>query len=224
MPCETTRGSFRTNRRNKSLVVKCLTRGEVPKSMYERVSITHSTHYLEKIVMMLDEGMTRRLERMAFAAEMGSTTITASQDVAAIPVGSLKVGPFRKGANYTIPLWQANILREFNLVEAGEGGPVSCSEIQKQVAKESTMQKLSEFHKNFYFNARCEESILHSLISTGQKPKDMGRRFTSYLYDLVQMRLSKLLKLATGAPSKATRRDLPEEEQVLLDSLSTLIA
>ena len=174
--------------------------------------------------MMLDEGMTRRLERMAFAAEMGSTTITASQDVASIPIGSLKVGPFRKGANYTIPRWQANILREFNLVEPGEADPVSCSEIQKQVAKESTTQKLGGFQKSFYFNARCEEGILQTHINANLKPKDMGRRFNSYFYDLLQVRLSKLLKLATSNPSKATRRDLPEEEQVLLDRLATIIS
>jgi hypothetical protein len=173
--------------------------------------------------MILDEGMTRRLERMAFAAELSPTTITASQDLPAILVGSLKVGPFRKGTNYTIPLWQATVLRELNLVESGESQLASCAEIQKQVAKESTVQKLGAVQKNFYLNARCEEGILQSHINANLKPKDTGKRFNSYFYDLVQVRLSKLLKLATSVPSKATKKELPEEEQVLLDRLATLI-
>lgn len=146
-----------------------------------------------------------------------------TQDVGILRIGSQKVGPFKKGNSYSIPLWQANILREFNVAEMGEGNSLGCADIQKQVTLESSIQKLGALPKNFFFNARCEEEVLLSHIRGNIKPKDMGRRFSSYIYDLLQVRLSKLLKLATTTPTKTARRDLPEEEQMLLDRLAKII-
>ncbi len=167
--------------------------------------------------------MARELHRVAFGIETRPVKIKALQDVKSIPLGSGKVGPFRKVNSYSIPLWQANVLREFNLVEPEDSPPISCSDIQKQVSRESTTQKLSGFPNHFYMTARGEEDVLEAHVKTNLKTKDTAKRYHAYLHDLVQARLSKILKLATNPPSRATLQEIPEEEQILLARLSKLI-
>jgi len=173
--------------------------------------------------LLPEDGIARELQRVAFGEEVQAVKIKALQDVKSIPLGSGKVGPFRKGNSYQIPLWQANVLREFNLVDPEETPPLSCSDIQKQVSHESTTQKLGGFQNHFYLTARSEEDVIDAQVKTNLKPKDIAKRFHAYLYDLVQTRLSKLLKLATNPLSKTTLQEIPEEEQLLLTRLSKLI-
>ncbi len=167
--------------------------------------------------------MARELQRVAFGIETQAVKIKALQDIKSIPLGSSKVGPFRKGNSYLIPLWQASVLREFNAVEPEDTTPIACADIQKQVSRESTTQKLGGFQNHFYVAARSEEDVLDAHVKANLKPKDISKRFHAYLGDLVQTRLSKILKLATNPPNKATLQEIPEEEQLLLTRLSRLI-
>ncbi len=173
--------------------------------------------------MSAESGVARELHRVAFGIETQPVKIKTLHDVKSIPLGSGKVGPFRKGNSYSIPLWQAIILREFNLVEPEDSVPISRSDIQKQVSREATTQKLSGFPNHFYISARGEEDVIEAHVKANLEPKDNLKRFHAYLYDLVQARLSKILKLATSPPSRATLQEIPEEEQILLARLSKLI-
>ncbi len=173
--------------------------------------------------MLPERGISQDLQRVAFGIDNQPVKIKALQDVKSIPLGSGKVGPLRKGNSYSIPLWQANVLREFNLVELEDVTPVSSSDMQKQVSRESTTQKLSGFPNHFYLAARGEEDVINAHVKANLKPKDIAKRFHVYLYDLVQARLSKILKLATNPPNRTTLQEIPEEEQLLLARLSKLL-
>ena len=170
-----------------------------------------------------ENSITRDLQRVALSVENHPVKIKALQDVKSIPIGSGKSGPFRKGNNYLIPLWQATVLREFHWVEFDDHPSINRSEIQKQISRESAAQKLSELPDHFYILARDEEDVLQAHLKVNLETMDNVKRFHAYLYDLMQARLSKILKLATSSTTRATIRDLPEEEQLLLTRLSKLI-
>ncbi len=69
----------------------------------------------------------------------------------------------------------------------------------------------------------CLVHVFYNLVKSNLEPRDIAKRFHAYLQDLVQSRLSKILKLATIPSSRATLQEIPEEEALLLTRLSKLI-
>lgn len=153
------------------------------------------------------------LERRERDYLLGNTRVKMRSSVDNLEVGDFKVENLPAGENAEVPRWVADELISVGLAESLDE-PFE-TEVFRALSREKMMGplQLSGLPSDFYLRMRRRLLGLEGALSSGKARKEDVDRVRATSYDLVGMRLSKLLSLSSSSASVAslTEKLTPEE-------------
>jgi hypothetical protein len=165
---------------------------------------------------LLEEGA--RIEDMFQQRErdflLSKVRVVMRSSIENIEVGDFKIEKLNEGESTDLPRWVAEELVQLNLAEMGEE-PFE-TEIFKALSREKMMGpfQLSNLTPDFYLRMRRRLSYLRGALEGGRIRKEDYERLKSSSYDVIGMRLGKLLTLSGSSTSISAMADklTPEEK------------
>ena len=153
------------------------------------------------------------LERREREYLLGKATVKMRSGVENLDVGDFRIEQLSEGEPVELPRWVADELIGQGLAEAAEG-PFE-NEIFRTLSKEKLMGplQLSALPEDFYVKMRRRLGQLSAGSAQGKVKKEELDRLRAVCYDLVGIRLSKLLSLSSSSTSASSLADklTPEE-------------
>jgi hypothetical protein len=153
------------------------------------------------------------LERREREYMLGKAMVKMRSAVENLDVGDFKIEQLSEGESIELPRWVADELIGQGMAEAVEG-PFE-SEIFRTLSKEKLMGplQLSQLPGDFYVKMRRRLGQLSGGVEEGKVKKEELDRLRAVCYDLVGIRLSKLLSLSSSSASASSMTDklTPEE-------------
>jgi hypothetical protein len=130
-----------------------------------------------------------------------------------IEAGDYGIESLTEGQSVELPRWVAEELAELNIAEIPDE-PFE-TEVFRALSKEKMMGplQLSTLPENFYVRMRRRVRHLEDAADEGKVRRDEFEKLRTVCYDLVGMRLSKLLSLSSTSakPSDLGEKLTPEE-------------
>ncbi len=131
-----------------------------------------------------------------------------------IEVGDFKIEKLMEGENAELPRWVAEEFAGLNLAEVPEE-PFE-SEVLKSLSREKMMGpfQLSNLSPDFYLRMKRRLAYLQGAASAGRVRKDEYERLRASSYDMIGIRLGKLLSLSSSSTtlSAIVEKFTPEEK------------
>lgn len=170
--------------------------------------------------------LSNELRALDFMFENSPVRVIANRSLPEVKLVGLTIGPFEEGGQYEVPYWVA-----FKLEKAGVArfrsedsfDPLKLYKIQWKERLQAAGQ-LSEFPRDFYPKLRRYLSqTREEIVRNPEKMREYEK--AKYLAtDIVNLRLKKILSLAsTPATSAQIIKSLTEEEKILYEKISHLI-
>ena len=164
---------------------------------------------------MSDEQLALRqvLERTEREYLLGTSRAKMRSSVENLDVGDFHIERLSEGESVELPRWVADELVAQGMADATE--PPFESQIFNSLSKEKMMGplQLSGLPPEFYVRMRRRLGALGAAVSEGKARREDLERIRAVCYDLVGIRLSKLLSLSCSSTpaSSLTDRLTPEE-------------
>ncbi len=140
--------------------------------------------------------------------------VTMRSSIENIEVGDFRIEKLSEGESTELPRWVAEELVLLNLAEMADE-PFE-TEIFKALSREKMMGpfQLSSLSPDFYLRMRRRFTYLNEALAAGRIRKEEYERLRVTSYDLVGMRLGKLLSLSGSSTSLGGISDklTPEEK------------
>jgi len=144
---------------------------------------------------------------------LAKTKVKMKASVENIEAGDYAIESLSEGQSAEVPRWVAEELVGLNLAEAQEE-PFE-TEVYRSLSKEKMMGplQLSTLPENFYIRMRRRMGYLEDAVDEGRVRREEYEKMRGVCYDLVGMRLSKLLSLSSSSAKAADLGDklTPEE-------------
>lgn len=144
---------------------------------------------------------------------LAKTRVRMRSSVENIEAGDYGIESLSEGQSAELPRWVAEELVGLNLAEASDE-PFE-TEVFRALSKEKMMGplQLSILPENFYIRMRRRVGYLETAADEGRVRREEYEKLRAVCYDLVGMRLSKLLSLSssTAKASDLGDRLAPEE-------------
>ena len=153
------------------------------------------------------------LERREREYLLGTTRARMRSSVENLDVGDFHIEKFNEGESVDLPRWVADELIGQGMAESGET-PFE-SEIFSALSREKMMGplQLSGLPPDFYVRMRRKLGVLNAGVVAGKSRREDFERFRAVCYDLVGIRLSKLLSLSSSStPASSLAEKLTPEE------------
>ena len=151
---------------------------------------------------------------------MGKVNVKMLSSLENIQVGDYEIAKFEPGQVTEVPRWVAEELVNMKLAEVSEE-PFE-TELLRALSKEKLMgpMQLSPLPDNFYVRMRRRLSYLDRAAAEGRARKEDVDRLRGACYDIVGMRLNKLLSLAGSSVPASTLADrmTPDEATFFYNS------
>ncbi len=137
-----------------------------------------------------------------------------------IEVGDFTIEKLEAGEIAELPRWVAEELVALNLAEMAEE-PFE-SEIFRALSREKMMGplQLSGLQPDFYLRMKRRLVLLGDAVTGGKVRKEEVERLRAWSYDLIGMRLSKLLSLSSSSTSISSLADKLTPEEMAFFSVS----
>ena len=142
-----------------------------------------------------------------------------------LDAGDFRIEKAAEGENVEMPLWAAEELAKLNLVEL-PGEPFE-TDMVRALSREKMMGplQLSPLPPDFYLRMRRRLGRLGEELRQGRVKKEEHDRLRAGCYDLVGIRLSKLLSLSTSStPLSSLGEKLTPEEAAFFTQSQSLSA
>jgi hypothetical protein len=153
---------------------------------------------------------------------LGKTSVRMRSSVENIDAGDYSIDSVSEGQTVELPRWVAEELLILNLAEAREE-PFE-SEIFKALSREKMMGplQLSVVPEDFYMKMQRRMEYLRQAVAEGRARREDLEKLRTVCYDLVGMRLSKLLSLSSSSTkaSDLAEKLTPEERVFFSESQS----
>ncbi|MDA4124300.1 MAG: hypothetical protein OK438_02430 [Thaumarchaeota archaeon] len=153
---------------------------------------------------------------------MGKAKVVMRSSLDNIDVGDFRIDGLKQGETVELPRWVAEELSSLSLAELAEE-PFE-TEIFRAIGKEKMMGplQLSALPQDFYLRMKRRLSLLGRAATDGKAKKEDLDRLKAGSYDLIGMRLSKLLSLSSSSTSVTSLADklTPEESAFFTASQS----
>jgi len=163
------------------------------------------------------------LERRRRDYMLGTTTVTMRSSIENIDAGDYSIESLAEGQTVELPRWVAEELVLLNLADFKEE-PFE-SEIFKALSREKMMGplQLSVLPEDFYLRMQRRVEYLKEAADQRKIRKEDFEKLKSVCYDLVGMRLSKLLSLSSSSTkaSDLGEKLTPEEQMFFTTSQAT---
>lgn len=153
------------------------------------------------------------LERREREYLLGNTRAKMRSSVENLDVGDFHIEKLSEGESVELPRWVADELVGQGMAETTE--PPFENEVFNALSKEKMMGplQLSGLPADFYVRMRRRLLVLGTNVAEGKARKEEHERLRAVCYDLVGIRLSKLLSLSSSsAPASALAEKLTPEE------------
>jgi len=171
---------------------------------------------------MSDQPVIRAIRDREFSYLLSGTRLRFKQKIPRIDIGSIHLEPMNEGDTIDLPRWVAEVLVEMGICENQEEN--FSSEVFKAVTREKIAgnDQLSTLRPDFYLKVRRQLSFVGDTSGKSSYP-EIGKT-RSLVYDLVALRLRKILSIAISlsAPSDIKEKLTPEEYQIF-DSVYSLL-
>ena len=171
---------------------------------------------------MPDEQLSLRqmLERREREYLLGTSRAKMRSSVENLDVGDFHIEKLSDGESVELPRWVADELVAQGMAEAAE--PPFENEIFNTLSKEKMMGplQLSVLPQDFYVKMRRRLAALNASVATGKARKEDYERMRGVCYDLVGIRLSKLLSLSSSSTPASTLADRLNPEESTFFSIS----
>ncbi len=144
---------------------------------------------------------------------LSRTRVTMRSSLENIEAGEFKIQNLREGQIVELPRWVAEELVQLNLAESGDE-PFE-TEVYRALSREKMMGpfQLSALSADFYMRMRRRLAYLSAGVKDGKVRKEDHDKVRSSCYDLIGMRLGKLLSLSsTSSNSNFVDKLTPEEK------------
>jgi len=141
-----------------------------------------------------------------------------------IEVGDFKIEKLKEGESAELPRWVVEELVSLNLAEAPEE-PFE-TDILKSLSREKLMGpfQLSNLSPEFYLRMRRRLSYLQGGVASGKVRREDYERMRSSSYDLIGIRLGKLLSLSSSSTTLSAIADKLTQEEKFFFSKSQSFA
>jgi len=153
------------------------------------------------------------LERREREYLLGMTRTRMKSAVDSLDVGDFHIEHLSEGDSVDLPRWVADELTSQGMAETSES-PFE-NEVFGALSREKMMGplQLSGLPPDFYVRMRRRLGALGSLVSEGKGRREDLERLKAVCYDLVGIRLSKLLSLSSSTtPASSLAEKLTPEE------------
>jgi hypothetical protein len=158
------------------------------------------------------------LERREREYLLGTTRARMRSSMENLDVGDFHAERLSEGETVELPRWVADELIGQGMAEALD--PPFEGEIFNALSKEKMMGplQLSSLTPDFYVKMRRRLGILASGVADGKIRREELERLRGVCYDLVGIRISKLLSLSSSStPASALAERLTPEESTFFD-------
>ena len=155
----------------------------------------------------------------------GKARVKMRASVENIEAGDYGIESFSEGQSVELPRWVAEELVGLNLAEASDE-PFEV-EVFRALSKEKMMGplQLSTLPENFYIRMRRRMRHLEDAADEGRVRRDEFEKLRAVCYDLVGMRLSKLLALSSSSAKASDLGDrLAPEERAFFGEAQSISA
>lgn len=146
---------------------------------------------------------------------MAKTRVTMRSSLENIDAGDFKIEGVREGEDVEFPRWVAEELAQLNLAEISEE-PFE-AEILRSLSREKMMGplQLSNLSADFYLRMRRRLLQLGTAVKAGKGRREDYDKLRNASYDLIGMRLGKLLSLSSSSTQLSSLGDklTPEERE-----------
>ncbi len=135
-----------------------------------------------------------------------------------------KFGPFEKGKKYRMKFFQAIPFIEHNILNINPTDKCDNVDVQRFAIEERDDQRII-IHDNKYLLNKIKEfkRFMEKEVREGIKPQEFLTNFNSYLSNIIDSRLLKLLRLSRSELSLDDERRLTKSEQFLYNKIYELI-
>jgi hypothetical protein len=146
---------------------------------------------------------------------LGKSNVRMRSSLENIDAGEYSISNLSEGQSVELPRWVAEELVRLNIAETSEE-PFE-AEIFKAVSREKMMGplQLSPLPQDFYIRMRRRIAYLGTETDKGRVRREEYEKLRSICYDLVGMRLSKLLSLSSSSANVVDMGEklTPEERE-----------
>lgn len=161
------------------------------------------------------QGIKELFERREREFMLTKSRVKMRSSVENIDAGDYRIETLSEGQSVEVPRWVAEELVRLNLAESSDE-PFE-TEIFKAISREKMMGplQLSALPQDFYLLMRRRIAYLSAAALEGRVQKEECEKLRTVCYDLIGMRLSKLLSLSSSS-TKVTdmgNRLTPEEKE-----------
>jgi len=154
------------------------------------------------------------LERREREYLLGKAKVTMRSDVENLDIGDFRIDRLAAGEMAELPRWVADELEGLGMVDGAEE-PFEI-EIYKALSKEKMMgpTQLSSLPPDFYIKMKRRLDRLSAWAAEGRSRREDVEKLRASSYDLIGMRLSKLLSLSSSSTPVSVLADrlTPEEK------------
>ena len=151
---------------------------------------------------------------------LSNVRVTFKVPISEIEAGEIKLKQVNQGGTLEIPRWAAEELEKKGLAEIAEE-PFE-TEVFKALSREKILGplQLSKLSPTFYMRMRRRLLYLMDEASHGRVRRDEFERFKASCYDIVSIRVGKLLSLANASSNIPELQErLTQEERELFSIL-----
>ncbi len=155
---------------------------------------------------------------------LSGTRLRFKQNIPRLDVGSVHLEPMNAGDAAELPRWIAEVLTGLGLAEIQEES--FSSEVFRAVNREKIAgdSQIAELRQDFYLKVRRHLAYALELVNTKPVTAAEFDRTKTLIYDLIAMRLRKILLIALSlSPAADTREKLTPEEHQIFEAVYDLL-
>jgi len=149
--------------------------------------------------------------------------VIIKQGLPAIEIGSVNLPEAHEGDVIEVPKWVAEIMVQMDFAEIQEES--FDLELFKALSRERMQDpsQISTLKSDFYPEMKRKMKSMKSMMERDESLKEAYEKFSSSAYDLIALRTSKLLYLASSPLSPDLERKITPEEKKLFELIRSTI-
>jgi hypothetical protein len=147
------------------------------------------------------------------------------QDHKSISIFNRTFGPFKKGKDYRLKLFLALPLIKRNILKIKPSEKCDNVDVQRFAIRERDDPQITELDNGLFLNKIKEFRVfMEKSIEEGQKPRHIINLYNSYMANILDTRLLKLLKLSQTELTDKTEKKLTASERILYHEIYDIIS
>ena len=161
---------------------------------------------------------------MNFAFRNEDVSTECIKDYAGFSMFGEQFGPFEKGKNYRLKLFLAVPFIENSILKMHSSEKCDNVDVQRNAIAERDTQQLIRQDTEYFLNKIKEyRKFMEKDIVNEVKPRRDLENFNSYLMNIIDNRLLKILRLTKTELSLDAERRLTNSEQILFKRIHVLV-